>query len=314
MIVFSACYDVLARLGKILTRKAYPLHCNEDISPFFIVGAGRSGTTLLRRILVASVQVHIPPETYVLSQVIEHYRRNAYLEWPTLVGQCMALFELHPEFDTFQITLRPLLPKLYALSEHERSLAKMLDMFYHFHAEQLDVACERWGDKTPINTFALDDIYAVFPKAKFIHLLRDGIDVVQSCMQRGLVPELPDAAARWKKALYAVDVFSAKHPYACQEVRYEALVQHTDERMVALCGWLGIAYKSSMIDERGHMQSLGDMAYEHYESSLQAVSEKYVGAGRRSLSIQQKEQLHTLIGADLRRLGYPKAGEDVRDE
>ena len=306
----AAWHDLVVRLGKILTRKAHPLHQNENISPFFIVGAGRSGTTLLRRILVASKQVHIPPETYVLAQVIEYYRRNAYQDWESLVLHCMALFEMHPEFDTFQITLRPLLPKLHALPETERSLAKMLDMFYRYHAEQTGVVCERWGDKTPINTFALDDIYAVFPQAKFIHLLRDGVDVVHSCVQRGLVANLKGAALRWQHALKAVECFREKHKEACLDVRYEALVSQPDDIVQALCDWLEVDYKPSMIDESGHAAALGDMDYTHYQSSLEKVSSKHIGQGRKALALQDQHELQVLIGKDLQRLGYAPANEN----
>ena len=306
-----ALYDVGARLGKVLTRRGWPLHCNEQIEPFFIIGAGRSGTTLLRRMLVASEQVHIPPETYVLAQVIEYYRRNAYQDWESLVLQCLALFELHPEFHTFHISLRPLLPRLYSLPEQERSLARMLDMFYRFHAEQISMACSRWGDKTPVNTFALDAIYEVFPRAQFIHLLRDGVDVVHSCMKRGLVPRLEDAAARWQRALHEVQRFAQKQPQACRELRYEALVQQPDIEMSALCEWLGIDYHHSMLDERGHTAELGDMDYAHYASSLKALSCNYIGAGRRELKHEELQKLEHLIGPALQTLGYPKAsGED----
>jgi len=305
----SACYDVAARIGKILTRKAYPLHCNEDIAPFFIIGAGRSGTTLLRRILVASEQVHIPPETYVLAQVIEYYRRNAYQDWKSLVQHCMALFELHPEFDTFQITLRPLLPKLYALPEHERSLAKMLDMFYRFHAEKVGVDCQRWGDKTPINTFALNDLYAVFPKAKFIHLLRDGVDVVHSCMRRGLIPDWRDAAQRWQQALYAVNQFEKHHGRACRELRYELLVQEPDKAVSELCDWLNISYDADMIDDHEAAKVWGDADYAHYASTLEEVSYKYIGQGRKLLSMEELQRLQDLIGGDLKCIGYAKVNE-----
>lgn len=305
----AAWRDVAARLGKILTRKPYPLHRNEDISPFFIVGAGRSGTTLLRRILVASKQVHIPPETYVLAQVIEYYRRNAYQDWESLVLHCMALFEMHPEFKTFQTSLRSLLPKLHALPENERSLAKMLDMFYRYHAKQVGVNCERWGDKTPINTFALDDIYAVFPQAKFIHLLRDGVDVAHSCVQRGLIPDMKNAALRWKHALKAVEFFREKHAGACRDVRYEALVSKPDDVVHILCDWLEVDYKPSMIDESGHAATLGDMDYTHYQSSLEKVSNKHIGQGRKALALQNQHELQVLIGKDLQRLGYAPADE-----
>lgn len=305
-------YDVLSRLGKIVTRRAWPLRCHEDVAPFFIVGAGRSGTTLLRRMLVASGQVHIPPETYVLSQVIEHYRRNAYLDWPTLVNQCMALFELHPEFHTFQITLRPLLPALHALPEDERRLARILDMFYRFHARQTGVDCERWGDKTPINTFALDDIYAVFPKARFIHLLRDGVDVVSSFMDTGLMPRLEDAASHWKASIRAVNRFALKHPKQCLELRYECLISNTVEEIKNICEFLNLDYKETMIESLEHTQSMGDMQnYAHYKHANEGVTPKHIGKGRKSLSQEERLALQVALGSLLRELGYAPADREA---
>jgi len=305
MRILPALYDVMARFGKILVRRGWPLHCNEDIAPFFIVGAGRSGTTLLRRILVASRQVHIPPETYVLSQVIEHYCRNAYLDWSTLVQQCMALFELHPEFATFHISVRPLLPGLLALPEKERSLARILDMFYRYHAEQTGVNCERWGDKTPINTFALNDIYAVFPKARFIHLLRDGVDVVHSYVSTGLIPNIEHAAERWRDAVKLAHDFSVKHAGACIELRYEALSCDSNIEMDRVCAFLNIHYDESMIDQLEHTSVMGDMStYEHYQHANEAVSSRYVGKGRETLSGEQQQRINKVIGDTLKAMGY----------
>jgi len=307
--ITRALHDVVGRLKNICVRKPWPLHRDEDIAPFFIVGAGRSGTTLLRRVLVASQQVHIPPETYVLAQVIEYYKRNAYQDWQDLVRDCMALFEMHPEFDTFQISLRPLLPQLRALPEHERSLAKILDMFYRYHAEQTGMPSERWGDKTPINTFALDDIYAVFPKARFIHLLRDGVDVVYSCMQRGLIVELEDAANRWKNALHAFRCFEQKYPQVCLTLRYESMVAQPDLELSQVCIFLNILYDQCMIDDLEYVEHMGDMKHRHYTSSLECVSKKYIGQGRAGLSLEQKKNLQFIIGDELHSLGYFKTHE-----
>ncbi|MDQ6955872.1 MAG: sulfotransferase [Mariprofundaceae bacterium] len=305
MRLLSALYDVTSRFGKILTRRAWPLHCDEDVAPFFIVGAGRSGTTLLRRILVASKQVHIPPETYVLSQVIEHYRRNAYLEWPTLVKQCMALFELHPEFETFQISLRPLLPKLLALPTSERSLAKVLDMFYCFHAQQMGVDCKRWGDKTPINTFALDDIYAVFPKAKFIHLLRDGVDVVHSYVSSGLIPDIKLAAERWSDSVTLAYDFSIKHAATCIELRYESLSADTHAEMSRVCAFLDMDYDEAMVNKLEHTSAMGDMKkYKHYQHANEAITSQYMGKGRKALAKEELQKIRQIMNGSLKNMGY----------
>src|SRR5579863_645595 len=41
-----------------------------DNTPFFIVGAGRSGTTLLRLILAGHSRLHIPPETWFVRTLV----------------------------------------------------------------------------------------------------------------------------------------------------------------------------------------------------------------------------------------------------
>jgi len=299
--------DLGTRLFNTLSRRHWPLHQSEDIAPFFIIGAGRSGTTLLRRMLVASKQVHIPPETYVLAQVIEHYKRNAYQDWQDLVRDCMALFEMHPEFDTFQISLRPLLPQLRALPEHERSLAKMLDMFYRYHGEQTGMTSERWGDKTPINTFALDAIVSVFPKARFIHLLRDGVDVVHSFVSTGLISDVGLAATRWRDSVQLAYDFSRKHPTACLEVRYEALICDAKQEMKRICAFLDLPYNEAAVEQLEHVTDMGDMqAYTHYKHANQPISSQYLGKGRKALSAQELADIGVVLNDTLQAMGYTR--------
>ncbi len=42
-------------------------------APFFIVGTGRSGTTLLRKLLSAHPAVHVPKETHFLPILVETF-------------------------------------------------------------------------------------------------------------------------------------------------------------------------------------------------------------------------------------------------
>ncbi|MEO9188434.1 MAG: sulfotransferase, partial [Acetobacteraceae bacterium] len=43
-----------------------------DNAPFFIVGCGRSGTTLLRLVLSGHSRIEIPPETWFLLALVAH--------------------------------------------------------------------------------------------------------------------------------------------------------------------------------------------------------------------------------------------------
>jgi hypothetical protein len=42
-----------------------------DNTPFFIIGSGRSGTTLLRLVISGHSRIHIPPETWFLLPLVE---------------------------------------------------------------------------------------------------------------------------------------------------------------------------------------------------------------------------------------------------
>ena len=63
--------DLWWRSRRIVTGQRVPLNRDEGYRPFFIVGSGRSGNTLMRRVLQTSPELHIPPETFVLGDCIE---------------------------------------------------------------------------------------------------------------------------------------------------------------------------------------------------------------------------------------------------
>ena len=61
--------------------------------PFFIVGSGRSGNTLLRAVLTGHSKVAIPPESYVLAKTIRRFRSYSFLNWSLLVRMILSEFE-----------------------------------------------------------------------------------------------------------------------------------------------------------------------------------------------------------------------------
>lgn len=301
-------YPVLAlgyRTARLLSARGYPLHRNESYAPFFIVGSGRSGNTLLRRILQASVEVHIPPETFVLGTAIKQYACERYMPWPYLVRLVLGTFEFHAEFDKFGISLQTLARALIDLPERDRSLARILDAFYRYHGTATQQGFVRWGDKTPLNAFCTDWILAVFPDARFIHMVRDGADAVRSYVAAGLQPDVDSAARRWRRSVRAVETFARRHPDRCHVVRYESLVTQPVETVRGVCDFLGFAFDALMLDGLGHSEALSDLSsYEHMDNVGKPISRDSIGKGRRELTHEQKARAQALIGLDLRRLGY----------
>lgn len=290
----------------------YPLAGRRRYAPFFIIGAARSGTTLLRRVLTSHSALHVPPETFVLGEVLRGFPRwSRSLDWPELVSLVLSRFEFHPEFETFEIGLGPLTRSLATLPAADRNLAHVLDEFYRFHARETGQTMERWGDKTPLNTLekgTLEGLIEVFPDARFIHLVRDGCDVVYSHLSGGFMWDLDEAARRWTEMVGRASDFAARHPEQSIEVRYEALVSDPESVARELCEFLEIEFEPQMVASESGVENLGDVPRWYWHDEVaRPIHCGNIGKGRRSLSRRQKERLEALIGGELARRGYPAA-------
>jgi protein-tyrosine sulfotransferase len=301
-------YDRLACLRSLVRRARFPLHRGESYRPFFIVGPGRCGTTLLRRILAASPEIHIPPESYMVGRAVDLFRRyRTMMHWDEIVRMVLALFEFHRQFDRYRVSLRPLVLRLVDAPPGSRSLALILDGFYRYHGEQTGQEFVRWGDKTPLYSYSQEKILAVFPDARFVHLVRDGADVALSMLKAQIRPnmDVERAAVRYKITVAALLRFARRHPAVCHRVRYEDLVADAAGTVEALCRFLDVAFDPAMIESTQHRRQMADLeTFDHHRNVFKPITTASIGGGRRELSAEQKARLQELIGPELRLLGY----------
>lgn len=95
----------------------------------------------------------------------------------------------------------------------------------------------RWVEKTPINVHNIPAILEV-PEAQFIHIVRDGRDVVTS--RHPLQPGPYVSAERWIR-----DVTAGKNMESHERVhtlRYRDLIYETSETLHSLCYFLDIPF------------------------------------------------------------------------
>lgn len=309
----------------------YPLRGSMRYRPFFVIGVARSGNTLLRRVLTAHSEIHIPPETFVLAACIRKFRGQCRrMKWPELVATLMGEFEFHPEFHTFNVWLGPLVERLCLLPGHNRNLAAILHGFYQYHAQEHDISFRRWGDKTPLNS--LDDslmngdpirrighgvpqtltrLLKVFPDAQFIHISRDGCDVVHSFLSGGFMTDVAAAAERWLHTDRQCRNFVAKHPARCAAIRYEDLVTKPEATARGLCEFLNVEFEPEMITSEKSATKLGDVAEWYWHGQVHApINAANTGKGRTNLVPREREILQKMIGDDLEFLGYLPATAD----
>lgn len=300
-------YDFCVSYRNIAQLSRYSVKSDERYKPFFIIGSGRSGNTLLRRLLNNHSTLAIPPETYVLGSVIKRFRQNSGMRWVDLVEYTFSAFEFHREFKTFGISLRPLVNELEDAAIKNRNLAHILNRFYHYYCEQSGKNCVRWGDKTPMNTFYLERIFSVFPDAQFIHILRDGCDVVSSYIDAGIYKSLEEAAERWSVSVGLVEEFYQRHPTVGMVIRYEELVSTPKPTLLNVCNFLEIDFEETMLQEATNVgkAKMGDVEmHRHHDNVLNPVNTDSIGKGRAQLSAIEKARIDKIIEIQLKRLGY----------
>lgn len=204
----------------------------------FVVGAGRSGNTLLRLILDAHRDLAIPPETDFLVEVAKRCRgapdpRQEFLQ---IVLSHWRWADCHLDPDEFQEAVDALRP--FDLSEGVRC-------FYRLYAARFGKT--RWGDKTPFYLGHMVLIQDLVPEARFVHIIRDGRDAALSIKDLWFGPSsLPEAALWWTKAIERARAQTDRLSHYI-EIRYEDLVRDMESTVRRVCQFLDLPWDSSML-------------------------------------------------------------------
>ncbi len=101
-----------------------------------------------------------------------------------------------------------------------------------------------WLEKTPPNIFNFPFLMDLFPEARFIQIVRDGRDAVASFLRRH--PHPLYAVARWYCANLAGQHLVGNPRFL--RIRYEDLVQFPELTLREVCGFVGINFRSQMLD------------------------------------------------------------------
>ena len=277
---------------------------NLSCIPFFIIGSGRSGNTLLRSILSGNSDISIPPESYRIPFAIKKFHIFNNRDWEDIVPQVLKEFEDCKEFYTWEIDITDAQKRLENIADSKRTLSNIFDELFCTYTEKHSPGSKIWGDKTPMNTLYLDWIGTVFPRSKFIHIIRDGRDVASSYLKMERYDTILEAANRWINSIESAQSFGSKIKENYIEIRYEELVTKPEEVIKDTCDFLDIDYDSKMLDHTKQVKKLGDTDKEHHSNLSKPISSDSVGKWRNNLSESDQESITKLLHKHLERLGY----------
>ncbi|MCZ6820171.1 MAG: sulfotransferase [Calditrichaeota bacterium] len=169
--------------------------------PIFIIGSPRSGNTLLRVILDSHPHISCGPETHILNDLA----RIVGAHWPA--------FQMYQSDKEYWY----------------RKVAEFFESFKTDYARSRDKA--RWADKTPPYALIGDFINKLFPDCQFIHIIRDGRDVVASYKARWGFHMGMRAINKWQLHVKEGRKLAGLAPDRYHELRYEELVENPEAVM-----------------------------------------------------------------------------------
>lgn len=204
-----------------------------------IVGAPRSGTTLLRFMLDAHPDLAIPPETGFLAADPAVLRRLGAPEFAEFIERFPAEAPGWQDFRLSSAAWREALERLEAYSP-----SNAFRTFYRLYAGRFSK--NRWGDKTPGYVRCMPQIAELLPESHFIHLIRDGRDVALSWRKTWFSPgrDMTTLASHWKEWVTAG---LNSRPAHCLEVRYEELIHDTPSVLRRICHYIALDFQPSML-------------------------------------------------------------------
>jgi len=195
-------------------------------APIVIGGCGSSGTTLVRRMLNRHPAVFCGPESTV------------FLERITGPDELAARTGLEQS-------------EIVSWQRASRSQAEFID---RFQAACLARAGKRvWADKTPENIRRSDFVWRHFPRARFVHVIRDGRDVACSLRRQAWMKDrdrapadaLVRCAAYWVERVSLRRKIGNDPRYA--ELRYEDLVRDPEATFRPLLAFLGLDWSDRVL-------------------------------------------------------------------
>ena len=284
---------------------------NSDRNPYlFIVGCARSGTTLLQRIVAAHPQVAITPSMHWISGYFRK-RKVSRPEDPVTPELVSGLLE-DRKFDRFQIR-REDLQGLFgsgAPIPYSRFLAGIFELYGEARGKPLV------GNKTAPYVRRLPALHALWPRARFVHLIRDGRDVSLSVRNWSKSESTAGRYATWtedpvtttalwwkRKVLLGREAGSSLGPNLYHEIRYEELVSEPARACADLSSFLDLPYDEAMLrfdDHRGGVDPDLELAHPSFPIT------RGLRDWRSQMPAEEVECFEAAAGDLLDELGYPR--------
>ncbi|MEM8875847.1 MAG: sulfotransferase [Planctomycetota bacterium] len=258
--------------------------------PAFIVGAERSGTTLLRLMLGGHEKLSVLSEfEYVVDPLTEPHMFRTARQIQQSVGQPL------PSADV----LRDAVAKDWIFASHGFTCDPHLDYrnlansFLHQAKMRAD---NQDGQILAMVHRCIDQLPRLWPWARYIHIVRDPRDVARSCIGMGWSGNVYHGVTRWIHVERQWAELRAALPIGrFMEVRQEELILNPRKTLERICEFLGVEWSDGLL------------SYQN-TTTYDAPDPRLVEQWRRKLTAKEIGLVEGRVGSLLPARGYQPSG------
>ena len=288
----------------------------------FIVGASRSGTTMLNRILGQNTNILALNELHFFGDLWDPYEDRVAWNYKQALKQAAILFQRirwgifsgNPEKAEKYCAQRI----VDANSTGENELIISPAYLYRRVLESVADESNRpmVTDQTPRNIFYAERLLELYPNSKMIQIVRDPRAVLFSQRKRWtkkrhgaksmpwsnvlrvLANYHPITIARlWRRAILSGNALSSEPRY--YEIYFERLVEDPEYELGKLSSFLGVDFQKEMLD----IPQMGSSHIKHDES-IRGISPGYTSDWKGGLPKGDLLIMEKMTEPQMRRLGY----------
>lgn len=267
--------------------------------PVYVAGQERSGTSLMYALLASHPNIAMTRRTNLWTHFYDQY---GDLSQPDNLDACLRMMQRYKRIRPLK--LDPARVRREFL-QGEQTYGRLFAIIEGHYAERLGKS--RWGDKSLHTERYADAIFAAYPRATILHMMRDPRDRYASALTRWEVNRsgVGGGAAVWLSSVKLAKQNQKKYPDHYKIVRYETLASEPEATLQEICSFIGEPYEPVMLTMNGaksFRDEGGNSSYTTYEPGR--ISTRSIGRFRQVLSNRQIAFLQMLCSKEMKTLDY----------
>ena len=268
--------------------------------PVFIIGYPRSGTTLVQSLLATQSGLAALHETHFFNILAREIRTSkGKIDTDCLDHVILNIRERIRLSVNAEKHIRKIVSKNGISSKMLFEIIIIDNLLAQVDFDKIKQL--RWIEKTPDHALFIDDIYAFYPDAKFVFVLRNPEKAIISRKRHfkwSKEDEWPieKHIDRWLDSIHAIETFNEKHPESVLFVRLEDVVRDYSKKIKQICDFLGAPFEKEKLNNYKNISKLTTYPWESWKKDAALdISINKVDRKSDHLSVIDRVKLNKLL-------------------